>query len=178
MDRSWHTSTKYVKFINNRFFQFLNELPDHIYELEMSKVRIEHKEPIVFGVLTSSTLSLQCYNSKTTFPSLSATKINTNSLQWILIVYALKVAKMMLSSTKELPDFLRMNVEAPKWLLFVQKLTAVRINKVKLSSKGLNKINIEESLNKYKKVLFDEEQVYQQLVASGSLTARKCAPMN
>ena len=31
---------------------------------------------------------------------------------------------------------------------------------VKLSSKGLNKSNIEEPLNKYRKVLFNEERVY------------------
>ena len=31
---------------------------------------------------------------------------------------------------------------------------------VKLSCKGLNKNNIEEPLNKYRKVLFDEERVY------------------
>ena len=48
MDRSRHTSTKYAKgsqvdkFVNNRFFESLNELLDQIYELEMSQKRIEH----------------------------------------------------------------------------------------------------------------------------------------
>ena len=55
MDRSRHTNTKYVKgsqvdkFINNRFFKTMNELPEQIYEVEMSKTRIEHKEPIIVG---------------------------------------------------------------------------------------------------------------------------------
>ena len=55
MDRSRHTNTKYVKgsqvdkFINNRFFKTMNELPEQIYEVQMSKTRIEHKEPIIVG---------------------------------------------------------------------------------------------------------------------------------
>ena len=55
MDRSRHTNTKYVKgsqvdkFINNRFFKTMNDLPEQIYEVEMSKTRIEHKEPIIVG---------------------------------------------------------------------------------------------------------------------------------
>ena len=50
---------------------------------------------------------------------------------------------------------------------------------VKLSSKGLNKSNIEEPLNKYRKVLFNEEREFiQQIVASELLTTRKFVPMN
>ena len=55
MDRSRHTNTKYVKgsqvdkFINNRFFKTMNELPEQIYEVEMSKSRIDNKEPINVG---------------------------------------------------------------------------------------------------------------------------------
>ena len=55
MDRSRHTNTKYVKgsqvdkFINNRFFKTMNELPEQIYEVEMNKTCIEHKEPIIVG---------------------------------------------------------------------------------------------------------------------------------
>ena len=37
------------KFINSRFFKSLNELPDQIYELELSKTHIKHKEPIIVG---------------------------------------------------------------------------------------------------------------------------------
>ena len=55
MNRNRHTSKKYVKrsqvdkFVNNRFFKSLNEMPDQIYELEMSKFCIKHKEPIIVG---------------------------------------------------------------------------------------------------------------------------------
>ena len=37
------------RFINNRFFKSLNELKNQIFEVEMSKTRIEHKEPIIVG---------------------------------------------------------------------------------------------------------------------------------
>ena len=37
------------RFINNRFFKSLNELKDQIFEVEMSKTRNEHKEPIIVG---------------------------------------------------------------------------------------------------------------------------------
>ena len=53
MDRIRHTNTKYVKrsqldkFINNRFFNTMNELPEQVYEVEMSKSRLNHKEPIL-----------------------------------------------------------------------------------------------------------------------------------
>ena len=56
MDRSRHTNTKYVKgpqvnkFINNKFFKSLNELPQEIFEVELNKTRINHKEPIIVGL--------------------------------------------------------------------------------------------------------------------------------
>ena len=59
IDRSRHTSTKYVKgfqvdeLINNRFFKSLNELPGQIFELGRSKTRVEHKEPIFVGLFYS-----------------------------------------------------------------------------------------------------------------------------
>ena len=48
------------KFINNRFFKTLNELPEEIYEEEMSKTRIEHKEPIIvaFFILQYAKLTM------------------------------------------------------------------------------------------------------------------------
>ena len=53
MDRSRHKTTKNLegfhvdRFINNRFFKYLNELKDQIFQVEMSKTRIQHKEPII-----------------------------------------------------------------------------------------------------------------------------------
>ena len=56
MDRSQHTTTKYLKgshvdqFINNGFFKSLNELKDQIFEVRMSQTRFENKEPIIVGI--------------------------------------------------------------------------------------------------------------------------------
>ena len=53
--RSRQTSTIFVKlphlnkFINNRFFNSLNEWLDQIYDVEMSKTSIEQKRPIFIG---------------------------------------------------------------------------------------------------------------------------------
>ena len=105
MDRSRHTTTKYAKgpqvdkFINNRFFKTLNELPEKIYEVEMSKTRIDHKEPIIVGFLFCSTLNLQCYNSSTISSPLSATKISTNSLNWIPTVCTWHLVKKNLTKS-------------------------------------------------------------------------------
>ena len=99
MDRSRHRNTKYVKgpqvdkFINNRFFKTMNELPEEIYEVEMSKSRIERKEPIIVGFFFCSTLNLQCCNSSTISSPLSATKISTNSLKWIPTVFTWRLVK-------------------------------------------------------------------------------------
>ena len=55
MDRSKHTETKYVigshvdKIINNQFFKNMNELPYNIFEAELSKKEVVHKEPIIIG---------------------------------------------------------------------------------------------------------------------------------
>ena len=55
VDRSQHANTKYVegsqvdKFINKKFFKTMNELPEQIYEVEMSRSRINHKEPKIIG---------------------------------------------------------------------------------------------------------------------------------
>ena len=55
MNRTRHTKTKYVpepmvdKLINNKFFVKLHELPGDIYEVELNKNRVVHKEPIIVG---------------------------------------------------------------------------------------------------------------------------------
>ena len=67
MDGSPHTNTKFVKgshvdkFINNKFFKSLNELPDQIYDVEFSKTRIEHKKTIIVDFLSSCTPNFQSY---------------------------------------------------------------------------------------------------------------------
>ena len=60
IDRSRHTTTKYVKgsqvnkLINNRFFKTLNELPEEIYEVGLNKTCIIHKEPLMVGFFYSA----------------------------------------------------------------------------------------------------------------------------
>ena len=55
MDRSRHTTIKYLKashadrFFNKRFFKSLNELKNQVFEVGMSKTRIEHEKPIFLG---------------------------------------------------------------------------------------------------------------------------------
>ena len=64
--RSRHTNTNYVKgsqldkFIYNRFFKTIIELPEQIYEVEMSKSGIDHKEPkiIEFFILQYAKLAM------------------------------------------------------------------------------------------------------------------------
>ena len=93
MDRSRHTNTKYVKgsqvnkFINNRFFKTMNELPEQIYEVEMSKSRIDHKEPIIVGffILQYAKLTmLQLkYNFFSPFCDKNKYEVKTSKLKWI-----------------------------------------------------------------------------------------------
>ena len=55
MDRSRHTVTKYLNdekthsAINNKLFKRLNFITDQLYEIELVKSEIEHREPILVG---------------------------------------------------------------------------------------------------------------------------------
>ena len=55
MDRSRRTQTLYLneekthKAINNRLFKRLNSVSRDIYEVELVKSTIEHREPIIVG---------------------------------------------------------------------------------------------------------------------------------
>ena len=55
MDRSRHTETLYLndekthKAINYRLFRRLNNVSTDIYEVELVKSTVEHREPIIFG---------------------------------------------------------------------------------------------------------------------------------
>ena len=82
MDRSRHMTTKYLKgshvdkFINNRFFKSLNELKDQIFEVEMSKTRIEHNEPITVGFFILLNAKITMFQLKTFSYPLGAIQIN------------------------------------------------------------------------------------------------------
>ena len=55
MDRSRHTVTKYLSdekthsAINSKLFKWLNHITDQLYEVELVKSEIEHREPIIVG---------------------------------------------------------------------------------------------------------------------------------
>ena len=55
MDRSRHTVTKYLSdekthaAINSKLFKRLDHLNNSLYEVELAKAEIEHKEPIIVG---------------------------------------------------------------------------------------------------------------------------------
>ena len=55
MDRSRHTVTKYLNdekthsAVNNKLFKRLNFITDQLYEVELVKSEIEHREPIIVG---------------------------------------------------------------------------------------------------------------------------------
>ena len=55
MDRSRHTETKYLndekthKAINGKLFKRLNSVSKELYEVELVKPKIEHREPIIVG---------------------------------------------------------------------------------------------------------------------------------
>ena len=61
MDRSGHTETKYLndekthKAINGKLFKRLNRVSKELYEVELVKSKIEHREPIVVGFLRKIT---------------------------------------------------------------------------------------------------------------------------
>ena len=55
MDRSRHTVTKYLSeekthgAINTKFFKRLDHINDQLYEVQLAKAEIEHREPIIVG---------------------------------------------------------------------------------------------------------------------------------
>ena len=57
MDRSRHTVTKYLNddkthgAINTKLFKRLDHINDQLYEVELAKAEIEHREPIIVGFL-------------------------------------------------------------------------------------------------------------------------------
>ena len=72
MDRSKHTETKYLnnekthKAINGKMFQRLNNVSKELYEVELAKSKIGHREPIIVGFFILQYAKLRmfelCYN--------------------------------------------------------------------------------------------------------------------
>ena len=211
MDRSRHTNTKYVKgsqvdkFINNRFFKTMNELPEQIYEVEMSKSRIDHKEPIIVGFFILQYAKLTMLQLKYNFftPFCDKNKyelieMDTDSLYMALSeekiediirpemrsvwywmrqsdcndnfaansssnFFPRECCRKHAAFDKRTPGLFKEEFRCSEMIALCSKTYCCydeETDTVKLSSKGLNKSNIEEPLNKYRKVLFNEERVY------------------
>ena len=72
MDRSRHTVTKYLNdekthgAINTKFFKHLDHINDQLYEVDLAKAEIEHREPIIVGFFILQYAKLRmlelCYN--------------------------------------------------------------------------------------------------------------------
>ena len=65
MDRSRHTVIKYLSdektygAINTKFFKRLDHINDQVYEVELAKAEIEHREPIIVGFFILQYLKLR-----------------------------------------------------------------------------------------------------------------------
>ena len=94
MDRSRHIVTKYLNNENthsaiiNKFFKRLNVITDQLYEVEVVKSEIEHREPIIVQFFIFQVLSSICWN----FIILSllgfAIPENMKGLKWIPTLYS------------------------------------------------------------------------------------------
>ena len=82
MDRSRHTVTKYLSdekthgAINTKLFKRLDHINDQLYEVEMAKAEIEHREPSLLAFSYSNTLNLECWSFTTNFLRDSVTSTN------------------------------------------------------------------------------------------------------
>ena len=85
MDRSRHTVTKYLSdekthgAINTKFFKRLDHINDQLYEVELAKVEIEHREPIIVGFFILQYAKIKCWSFTTTFLTDSVTSTNLRS---------------------------------------------------------------------------------------------------
>ena len=66
MDRSRHTALKFISdekthaAVNNKMFKRLGYINDQLYEVELNKSEIEHKEPNFVGVLFCNLKNWEC----------------------------------------------------------------------------------------------------------------------
>ena len=72
MDRSRHTVTKYLAdekthaAIKSNLFKKLDHVKDSLYEVELAKAQIEHKEPITVGFFILQYEKCECWSCTTT----------------------------------------------------------------------------------------------------------------
>ena len=89
MDRSRHTVTKYLNdekthsAINSKMFKLLNHITVQIYEVELVKSEIEHREPIIVGFFILQYANLTMLELYYNFFKTSVTLTSMRNLKWI-----------------------------------------------------------------------------------------------
>ena len=85
MDGSRHNVTKNLSdgkthgAINTKVFKCLDHINDQLFELDLAKVEIKHRESIIAGFFNSNTLNLGCWSFTTTFLRDSVTSTSFRS---------------------------------------------------------------------------------------------------
>ena len=75
MDRSQHIVTKYLSdkkahaAINSKVFKELDHVDNATCEVELGKAQIEHKKPIIVGIISYNTPNYECWCSTIIFPT-------------------------------------------------------------------------------------------------------------
>ena len=89
IDRSGHNVTKYLtdekthSAINSKLFKRLNHITYQLYEVELVKPEIEHREPIIVGFLFYNMLNRECWNFTTISSKSFVTLTSMKNLKWI-----------------------------------------------------------------------------------------------
>ena len=85
MSRSRHTVTNYLidvktrGAINTNLFKRLDHINDQLYEVELAKAEIQHREPIIVGFFILQSLNVECWRFSNTFLRDSVTSTNLRS---------------------------------------------------------------------------------------------------
>ena len=93
MDRSRHIVTKYLtdekthSAINSKLFKRLNHITDQLYEVELVKSEIEHREPIIVGFFILQYAKLRLLELYYSFFKNSVTLTSMRNLKWIPILF-------------------------------------------------------------------------------------------
>ena len=91
MARSKHTTTNYLetkqthKVSNNQFFRRLIIVAKDLYEVELVKSTIEHREPVIVGFFILQNAKLKMLELYYNFSKNFAMSINSKNSNWIQI---------------------------------------------------------------------------------------------
>ena len=89
VDHSRHTVKNYLtdekthSAVNSKMFKRLNHITDQLYEVELVKLDIEHREHIIVGFLFYDMLNRGCWNFTTISSKSFVTLTSMKNLKWI-----------------------------------------------------------------------------------------------